>query len=340
MSPRRSPTAKCSDRAPVHQLVRETGLQILDDVRDLELSGHAIGQVTSTRSPATSDRSLKNTAGLDTNRHVRVSPPSRLDPEMGPIDTTLVAEYPWGLGTVPFRFSPSVDSETSKAMAGTRSWTGVDRRRKAAAPSPATGSSWSSCFRLTLMGVDVSWERTSWELMPGPRADARDPADPGTVIRSQPGARRGPMPTIHARHAFRLHAGQLLSQTLGGLAHGAGTAAADADRRGDDRPRRTKRPPAKAGHHCGNGPLLPAPSRATRRARLSPTPPSIPRLPPRCARHARHTRTCSGGASGSGRWARRLELQPPGWWWSFLPQAPASRRPWSSSWELRQRSCW
>ena len=35
-----------------------------------------------------------------------------------------------GTETVPFRFSPSVDSETSKAIAGTRSWTGVDRNAK------------------------------------------------------------------------------------------------------------------------------------------------------------------------------------------------------------------
>ncbi|MGA2305343.1 MAG: hypothetical protein ABSH29_14225 [Acidimicrobiales bacterium] len=38
------------------------------------------------------------------------------------------------------------------------------------------------------------------------------------------------MPTIHARGAFRLHRGQLISQILGGLANGAGTAAAEADR--------------------------------------------------------------------------------------------------------------
>jgi hypothetical protein len=32
-----------------------------------------------------------------------------------------------GTWTVPFKFSPSVDSETSRAIAGTLSWTGVDR---------------------------------------------------------------------------------------------------------------------------------------------------------------------------------------------------------------------
>src|ERR1700685_3052596 len=84
------------------------------------------------------------------------------------------------------------------------------------------------------MGADGSLEATSsWELTPGRRADGRDPADPETGIRSQPGARPGPMPTIHVRRVFRLGAGQLLSQTVGGLAQGAGTAAADADRRGE-----------------------------------------------------------------------------------------------------------
>jgi len=32
-----------------------------------------------------------------------------------------------GTSTVPFGFSPSVESETSRAMAGTLSWTGVER---------------------------------------------------------------------------------------------------------------------------------------------------------------------------------------------------------------------
>jgi hypothetical protein len=32
-----------------------------------------------------------------------------------------------GTWTVPFEFSPSVDSDTVSAIAGTRSWTGVER---------------------------------------------------------------------------------------------------------------------------------------------------------------------------------------------------------------------
>jgi hypothetical protein len=53
------------------------------------------------------------------------------------------------------------------------------------------------------------------------------------------------MPTIHAHRAFR-PGGPLRSQRLGGLAYGAGTAAADADRRdeagaGEQRDRQPKK---------------------------------------------------------------------------------------------------
>jgi hypothetical protein len=45
-----------------------------------------------------------------------------------------------GTETVPFRFSPSVDSETSKAIAGTRSWTGVDRNAKSCGTVAVAGT--------------------------------------------------------------------------------------------------------------------------------------------------------------------------------------------------------
>ena len=61
------------------------------------------------------------------------------------------------------------------------------------------------------------------------------------------------MPTIHARHAFRLDPGRLLSQILEGLAHGAGTAASEADRYDDAGPGEQSSRQPKEGVTAGVG---------------------------------------------------------------------------------------
>jgi len=61
------------------------------------------------------------------------------------------------------------------------------------------------------------------------------------------------MPTIHARHAFGLGPAQLHSQILEGLAHGAGTAATDADRYDDAGPGEQNSRQPKEGITAGVG---------------------------------------------------------------------------------------